>query len=293
MAHSHPKNNNTKNLKLAFFINLGFTCIEIVGGLFTNSIAIMSDALHDLGDSLSLGLAWYLENKASKKKATRKFSFGFARFRLLGALINAVVLIAGSAYILVEAVQRFQNTEAVKSFWMMGIAIIGIAANGYAAWRTKGAKSLNEKVVSWHLLEDVLGWVAVLIVSIILQFKDWYFLDPALSIAITLFIIYGVGKRLYDTIYLLLQGVPEDIDLNDVIAELKKVKHVQSIHHTHIWSLDAEHHVLTTHLVLEHITEYEQIDQVRQNALEALKAYDFHHNTIQVELNPETCELNK
>ncbi|MBN2731226.1 MAG: cation transporter [Balneolaceae bacterium] len=293
MAHSHDHESGTKNLKVAFFINLGFTCIEIVGGVFTNSIAIISDALHDLGDSLSLGLAWYLENKASKKEATKTFSFGYARFRLLGALINALVLIGGSAYIIFEAVQRFQNPEPIKSFWMMGIAIIGVAANGYAAWRTKGAKSLNEKVISWHLLEDVLGWVAVLIVSIILQFKDWYFLDPALSIAITLFILYGVGRRLWDTVYLLLQGVPEGIDVDEIKVKLQEVGHVQSIHHTHVWSLDGQYHVFTTHLVLEHITEYKQIDEVRQSALEALKEYDFYHYTIQVELDSKTCELSK
>lgn len=292
MGHSHGHSGGTKNLKIAFFINIGFTGLEIIAGFFTNSIAIISDALHDLGDSLSLGLAWYLEKKASKEDATNKFSFGYTRFRLFGALVNAIVLILGSVYIIFEAIGRFQHPEPVKSLWMMGIAVIGVAANGYAAWRTRGAKSLNEKVISWHLLEDVFGWVAVLIVSIILQFKDWYFLDPALSIAISLFILYGVGRRLWDTIYLLLQGVPENIDLEEIRSKLKEVSHVRSIHHTHIWSLDGEHHVLTTHLVLENISEFCQIDQVRQSALEALKEYGFHHYTIQVELDPKTCKLN-
>lgn len=293
MADSNDRNRGIKKLKIAFFINLAFTCIEIIGGFLTNSIAIVSDALHDLGDSISLGLAWFLENKASRKKANNTFSFGYARFRLLGAMINALVLIGGSAYILFEAVQRFQNPEPVKSLWMMGIAIIGVGANGYAAWSTRGSKSLNEKVISWHLLEDVLGWIAVLIVSIILQFKDWYFLDPALSVGITLFILYGVGKRLWDTVYILLQGVPEGIDLDVIRGKLQKVSHVQSVHHTHIWSLDGQHHILTTHLVLENITTYEQIDRIRQRALEALSEYDFSHHTIQVELDDGACELSK
>lgn len=289
--HTHDHQGGTKNLKIAFFINVGFTLLEIVGGIFTNSIAIISDALHDLGDSLSLGLAWYLEKKASKEGATNKFSYGFARFRLLGALVNALVLIGGSTYVLIEAVARFQSPEPVKSTWMMGLAVIGVAANGYAAWRTMGAKSLNEKVISWHLLEDVLGWVAVLVVSIILQFKDWYFLDSALSIGITLFILYGVGRRLWDTVHLILQGVPEEIDLEDVQTKLRSVEHVQSIHHTHVWSLDGEHHVLTTHLVLEHITSYPQIDAVRQKALSTLKEYNLTHSTIQVEMDKSTCKL--
>lgn len=289
--HTHDHQGGIKNLKIAFFINLGFTLLELVGGLFTNSVAIISDALHDFGDSLSLGLAWYLEKKATKKGVSNKFSFGFARFRLLGALVNAIVLIGGSVYIIIEAVARLQNPEPVKSFWMMGLAVIGVAVNGYAAWRTKGAKSLNEKVISWHLLEDVLGWVAVLIVAIVLQFKDWYFLDPALSIGITLFILYGVGRRLWDTVHLLLQGVPENINLDDIRAKIQKVKHVKSIHHTHLWSLDGEHHVFTTHLVLEGIDAYQQTDAVRAEVLDALSEYGFDHHTIQLEIDPESCEI--
>lgn len=293
MAHNHtPKlRDGTKNLKVAFFLNLCFTCLELVGGVFTNSIAIISDALHDLGDSLSLGLAWYLEKKASNKESSNKFSFGYARFRLLGALVNALVLIGGSVYIIIEAVARLQNPEAVKSFWMMGLAVIGVAVNGYAAWRTKGAKSLNEKVISWHLLEDVLGWVAVLIVSIILQFKAWYFLDPLLSIGITLFILYGVGKRLWDTVHLLLQGVPDNIDLDEIKDRILTVDHVQSLHHTHLWSMDGENHVFTSHLVLENITSYKQIDSVRENVLDKLSAYHFYHQTLQVEIDPASCAI--
>lgn len=289
--HNHP--NAKKNLKLAFFINLGFTLIEFVGGFFTNSVAIISDALHDLGDSLSLGLAWYIENKAEKEGATEEFSFGYARFRLLGALVNSVVLIGGSIYIIYEAVTRLQNPEAVESTYMIAIAVIGVLSNGYAAWRVSGGKSLNEKVVSWHLLEDVLGWIAVLIVAIILQFKEWYFLDPALSLAITLYILWGVGGRLKDTLHLLLQGVPENINLREVKKKLQQVPYVNSIHHTHVWSLDGQHHVLTSHLVLEEISRYEQIDEVRQQAIQAVEEWDFSHHTLQLELDKEKCPLLK
>ena len=291
MAHSHKGKSGTKNLKIAFFINVAFTCIELIGGIFTNSIAIVSDALHDLGDSFSLGLAWFLEKKALNKESTNKFSFGYVRFRLLGALVNALVLIGGSVYIIIEAIGRFQNPEPVKSQWMMIIAIIGVAANGYAAWRTKGAKSLNEKVISWHLLEDVLGWIAVLIVSIILQFKNWYFLDPVLSVGVTLFILYGVGRRLWDTLYLLLQGVPADFDSEKIKDKMLAVNYVESIHHTHVWSLDGEQHVLTTHLVLKNISDYKEIDKARNAAIDAIKEFNFSHYTIQIELDNKTCEL--
>lgn len=291
MAHSRKGKTGTKNLKIAFFINVAFTCIELIGGIFSNSIAIVSDALHDLGDSLSLGLAWFLEKNALNKKSTNNFSFGYVRFRLLGALVNALVLIGGSVYIIVEAIGRFQDPEPVKSQLMMIIAIIGVAANGYAAWRTKGAKSLNEKVISWHLLEDVLGWIAVLIVSIILQFKNWYFLDPVLSVGVTLFILYGVGRRLWDTLYLLLQGVPADFDSEKIKDKMLAVNYVEAIHHTHVWSLDGEQHVLTTHLVLKNISDYKEIDKARNAAIDAIKEFNFSHYTIQIELDNKTCEL--
>lgn len=289
--HHHHHHNATKNIKVAFFINLGFAALEVVGGFFTNSIAIISDALHDFGDSLSLGLAWYLEHKAEKKGATQEFSFGYARFRLLGALINAVVLVLGSVYIIYEAIHRLQDPQPIKSGYMIGIAVIGVLSNSYAAWRVQGGKSLNEKVISWHLIEDVMGWVAVLVVAIILQFRDWYFLDPALSIGITLYILWGVGRRLIQTLHLLLQGVPEGISLEEVKGKLLKVPHVNSIHHTHIWSLDGQHHVLSSHLVLEDIVRFQQIDEVRQQAVQALEAWEFSHHTLQLELDKESCPL--
>lgn len=289
MGHNHSHNHSTGNIKVAFFINLAFTLIELVGGMLSNSIAIVSDALHDLGDSFALGLAWYLEKKASSEKASATFTFGYARFRLLGALINALILVGGSIYIIIEAVGRFQNPEPVKSLWMMGIAIIGVAANSYAAWRTRGSESLNEKVISWHLLEDVLGWVAVLIVSIILQFKDWYLLDPALSIGVTVFILIGVGRRLWETIHLLLQGVPSNIKLADIESLLISVDKVQSVHHTHVWSLDGEQHVLTTHIVLVGTSNLSVADNVRKDCISVLDQFNFTHHTIQVESSEVDC----
>jgi cobalt-zinc-cadmium efflux system protein len=150
---------------------------------------------------------------------------------------------------------------------------------------------LNEKVISWHLLEDVLGWVAVLIVSIILQFKNWYFLDPALSIGVTAFILIGVSRRLWETIHLLLQGVPSNIELAEIESLLQNVEQVKSVHHTHVWSLDGEHHVLTTHLVLENITAYDQVDMIRQKALSELSQFEFTHHTMQVELDEKNCDF--
>ena len=154
MAHIHKHDTAGKNLKIAFFLNVGFTILEFIGGIYVNSIAIISDALHDLGDSFSLGMAWYL-NKKSKQEANNKYTFGYSRFSLLGALINSVILIAGSIYVISEALGRILEPQHSDAQGMIVFAIIGIAVNGYAAWKVSKGKSLNERVVSWHLLEDV------------------------------------------------------------------------------------------------------------------------------------------
>jgi cobalt-zinc-cadmium efflux system protein len=286
----HHHHQSGQNLKVAFFLNLGFTILEIFGGLYVNSIAIISDAVHDLGDSLSLGTAWYLDKK-SKQGSDKKFSFGYSRFSLLGALINSLVLIAGSVYVISEAFGRLLNPEHSDAGGMIVFAVIGILVNGFAAWKMSGGKTLNEKVVSWHLLEDVLGWVAVLIVAIVLKFKDIHYLDPALSLLITVYILWGVVGRLKDTLYVFLQGVPKEIDLVKIEQELLAIDHVQSLHHTHIWSLEGDHHVFSTHLKLERIESFESILQVKSDVKEHLKKYHFKHFTIETELDIENCPL--
>ena len=237
MSHDHHHHHSSnKNLKIAFFLNLGFTIFEIIGGLYVNSIAIISDAIHDLGDSLSLGTAWYLDQK-SKKGSDQKFSFGYARFSLLGALINSIVLILGSIFVIKEAVERLLAPEQTNAQGMFLFALVGITVNGYAAWKMSGGKSLNEKVVSWHLLEDVLGWVAILVASIVLLFFDVPFLDPALSIAITLYVLWNVIKRLKETLFLFLQGIPNDIHLQEIEEKLLNITYVDSAHHTHLFQM--------------------------------------------------------
>ncbi len=290
-SHNHSDHNSGKNLKIAFFLNLGFTILEFFGGLYVNSIAIISDAIHDLGDSLSLGTSWYLDQK-SEKEANTKYTFGYKRFSLLGALINSLVLIGGSIYVISEAIGRILEPEHSDAEGMVLFAIIGVAVNGYAAWKLSGGKSMNEKVVSWHLLEDVLGWVAVLIVAVILYFKDIHYLDPALSLLITLYILYNVIKRLKDTLFIFLQGSPKDINVEELKSKIAEVENIQSIHHLHVWSLEGENHVFTAHLKLKEISEFEQILEVKAEVKRILKDYKFDHFTIETELDSETCELS-
>jgi cobalt-zinc-cadmium efflux system protein len=292
MAHSHSNhghsNSSGSNLKLAFFLNLGFTILEIFGGLYTNSVAILSDAVHDLGDSFSLGLAWYLDKK-SKKSASNQFSFGYQRFSLAGAFINALILLVGSIYIITEAIQRFQNPEVSDAQGMILFALVGVSVNGYAAYRVSKGASQNEKIISWHLVEDVLGWVAVLIAGIVLYFKDIPWLDPALSLGIALFILWNVFKNLKGTIYIFLQAVPENISLNEIKDKICQLEKVVSVHHMHVWSLEGENHVFSVHAKLaQAVSIYELVD-IKTQIKTILKSYPFSHYTVEIELDGEEC----
>lgn len=288
--HHHPQDSN--NLKIAFFLNLGFTILELVGGFWVNSIAILSDAIHDLGDSLSLGLAWGLQEK-SKQKANDSFSFGYGRFSLLGALINAMVLIIGSVFIINEAIQRLITPEVSDAKGMIFFAIFGVIVNGYAAWKVGHGHSQNEKVISWHLIEDVLGWVAVLIGGILLLFFDWPWIDPVLSLGITLFILWNVLKNLKETLYIFLQAVPSDISLDQIKKELCALPIVESIHHTHLWSMEGAHHVFTAHVRLKQVQNLKELLESKKQVQETLKKYPLSHYTIEWELSEENCALEQ
>ena len=289
--HSHHYN-STRNIKVAFFLNLIFTLFEIIGGFWTNSVAILSDAIHDLGDSLSLGLSWYLDKKA-KQKGDKKFSFGYQRFSLLGALINGMVLIGGSLFILTETIPRLIEPEHSNAKGMLFFAVVGILVNGAAVLRLKGGKTLNERVVSWHLLEDVLGWIAVLIVSIVLLFWDIPVLDPILSIVILVYVLFNVIKNLRETFLVFLQGVPIDLNLNDIETWITELDNVVSVHHTRIWSLDGERHVLTVHLVIGKVSSIKEIIEIKRKVKEIFRLVSIEHATVEIEFEDEECYMNK
>ncbi|MBN3518602.1 cation transporter [Algoriphagus lutimaris] len=291
-SHSHHHHSTGSNLKLAFFINLVFTILEIFGGIWINSVAILSDAIHDLGDSVSLGLAWYLDKK-SKKSANEQFSFGYIRFSLLGALINAVILIIGSFFVISEAINRLISPEVSDAKGMILFALLGVAVNGYAAWKVSTGSTQNEKVVSWHLLEDVLGWAAVLIAGIILYFKYIPWLDPALSLGISLFILWNVFKNLKETLYIFLQAVPAELSLEEIKMKICQIPQVESIHHTHLWSLEGAHHVFTTHVRIKEVQSLKDVLEAKAAIKEVLKSYPFSHYTVEVELQEERCELTE
>ncbi|TMM43277.1 cation diffusion facilitator family transporter [Colwellia ponticola] len=289
-SHSHhgTSDNASKRIGWAFFLNVIFTIIEFIGGWLTNSTAIMADAVHDLGDSLSIGSAWIL-NKLSDKKADNTFSYGYKRFSLLGALINGLVLITGSIWILLEAIPRLAAPQMPQAEGMLLLSIFGIAVNGFAAYKLSAGESLNERVLNWHLLEDVLGWVAVLIVSIVLLFKPWPILDPILSIAFTLYILFNVARNLKETVLLFLQATPNEKQDKEVRNLLLSKPEVNKLHHFHIWSLDGEHSVMTVHLVLRNEVTISQMKALKNQLQEELATFTFVHTTIELEFSDEQC----
>ncbi|MCG7543482.1 cation diffusion facilitator family transporter [Pseudoalteromonas sp. MM17-2] len=290
MAHHHDHSHDIASERIgwAFFLNLGFTIIEFIGGWLTNSTAIMADAVHDLGDSLSIGSAWLL-NKFSNKGANQHFTYGYRRLSLFGAFINSVVLVIGSVWVLVLSVPRLFDPVMPVTEGMLALAVLGIAVNGYAAIKLSSGKSLNEKVLNWHLLEDVLGWVAVLVVAIVLMFVDWPILDPILSICFTLFILVNVVRNLVQTVRLFLQGAPDKKTQTKLTEVLIEPQEISTAHHVHYWSLDGEHHVLTAHLCLAQELNAEQVIALKQRLADNLAEYDLAHTTLEFEYPQEQC----
>jgi len=291
---ANDKNNNKEdsatNIKVAFFLNLGFTIIEIIGGFWTNSIAIISDALHDLGDSLSLGLSWFLE-RYSRKKKDEKYSYGYRRYSLFAALINGLILIIGSVFILFEAIPRLFNPQQLNAKGMLFFAVAGIIINGIAVLQVRKGKSLNERIVSLHLFEDVLGWAAVLIISIVMIFKNIPVLDPILSILITIYILYRVIINLKKTFSIFLQAVPEGINIKEIEDKLLKIEGIIGVHHTHVWSMDSLNNVLSVHIVVKDSTSVDKIAEIKRKVREIISSMNPIHSTIEIEYEHEFCEL--
>lgn len=291
--HHHGHDHHThdvENIKTAFFLNLGFTIVEIVGGLYVNSVAIISDAIHDLGDSLSLGMSWYFQN-ISHKGRTHTFSYGYKRFSVLSAIINSIVLLIGSVFILYETIPRLFEPEQPETTGMIILSVLGIIVNGLAVLRTRKGKTANERVVSLHLLEDVLGWIGVLIGSIVMSLTDLPIIDPILSLMIAGYILFNVFRNLRNSLKIILQSIPTDVDLQKLEAQLTELKWVEKVHDMHTWTMDGVYHVMTVHLVLNKKVDLEEGAEIKSEARKILKAGDIDHVTIELESTEEHCGL--
>ena len=286
----HHDHGDVKNIRAAFFLNLSFTIIEFVGGLITNSVAILSDAVHDLGDSFSLGLSWYFQ-KVAKRPRTKEYTYGYKRFSLLGAVINSVVLLVGSILILVHAVPRLFNPQHPDVKGMLLLAVLGVIINGLAVFRLRKGSSINERVVSLHMLEDVLGWLAVLIGAAIMYFVDATVIDPLLSILISLYILYNVYRNIRQSLRIILQASPSELDMEEVKRSLQEIEEVQGIHDLHAWSVDGEYNVMTIHVVLRSALTMEEQHRLKLMIRDKLLALGVQHCTIEFEVVDEECGM--
>lgn len=287
-SHKHSHDGRPGGLGLAFLLNLSFTLLEIAGGLWTNSVAILADAVHDSGDCLSLGIAWYLQ-RVSRRGSDAHFTYGYQRFNVVGALITGVVLTAGIGFILWKAVPRIFSPEEVYSPGMMALAVVGILMNGAAFLRLRGGTSINERVAGWHLLEDTLGWVAVLAGGVALYFGGPSVIDPLLSVGISLYVFWNVLKNLRQVMHVFLQRAPASFDVGKFEERVSELPNVRSLHHTHVWTLDGEHHVLTTHIVMAPGSSREDVLRLKHEVRTLLEGQPFTHVTVDVEMEDEPC----
>lgn len=289
--HGHHHHGDAKNLGIAFLLNLAFVAVEIVGGIWTNSVAILSDALHDFGDSLTLALAWGLQ-KLSERGRDKTFSYGYKRFSVLGAFITSMVLVFGSIAIIYAAIQRLQDPQEAFGLGMLALAVLGIVVNGAVLLRLRGTSSINAKAIMLHHIEDVMGWVAVLIGSIGIWLFGWHFLDPILSLGIACYILFNVYKNLRLTLKILLQAIPSHIDLEKVRGKLIAHPLVVDVHDVHIWTLDGEYNILTAHIVIENNkTPLGDLFPIKKELEHTLLHFGIEHSTLAFETIEDDCAL--
>lgn len=276
--HHHE---SSKNIGIALLLNLGFALSEVALGLWANSLAILSNALHDFGDTFSLGLSWYFD-RLSKRARTEKYSYGFRRFSLIPVIVNSSVLLVGSVFILYEAVLRISAPVPSRTEGMIAFAVFGMAVNFIAYIRLRRGKSLNEQAASLHLLDDVLGLGAVLLIAVVMLFTEIRILDPLLSIAIVFFVAVKIFRNVRMTSVIFLQGVPLHIDPPAVKEAILRIEGVLAVHDIHIWSLEGEMDIFTGHIVVDDAL-LGNPDETKKRIKEVLKSLHIEHSTIELE----------
>ena len=273
-----------KNILVAFLLNLLFSFIEIAGGLLTNSMAILSDAVHDAGDAFSIGVSYFLEKK-SKKKPDENYTYGYLRYSVLGAFITTTILIVGSIVVLVGAISRIIHPETLHYEGMILLSILGIIINFIAAYSTREGDSLNQKAVNLHMLEDVLGWVVVFVGSILMKFTDITYIDSIMSIGIAFYLLKHAFDNLKNILNLFLAKVPNDIHVEEIKKEILDIPKVKDVHHIHVWSMDGVNHYATMHIVVPTKNDFE----VKSLIKEKLKQLGITHTTLEMEQISEHC----
>ena len=274
-----------KRILWAFLLNLSFAVFEFFGGILTGSVAILSDALHDIGDAAGIGVSFFLEKK-SKQRPDRRYTYGYARFSVLGGIITTLLLLFGSIAVIASAIGRLLAPVPIHYDGMILFAVVGVGVNLVAALCTREGGSLNQRAVNLHMLEDVLGWIVVLVGALVMRFTDLWILDPLLSIAVALFILFGALRNLKEALPLFLLKAPQGKGEEEIKQELLTAEGVKEVHHIHVWSLDGQQNFATLHAVIT-----EDAPRVKKAIRERMAAMGIGHVTVETEAEGEPCPL--
>lgn len=268
-------------IRAAFILNLAFSFFEFFGGLYTGSVAIISDSVHDFGDAVAIGISYLFENK-SKKQPDKKYSYGYARYSVLGGVITTSILIFGSLAVIYNAVCRFLEPTEINYNGMIIFAVVGVTVNSAAALFTREGESINQKAVNLHLLEDVLGWVVVLVGAVLMRFTDLAFIDPLMSVGVAIFILINAVRNLKEAVDIFLEKTPCDIE--EIINKVKAIDGVADVHHVHVRSIDGHNNYATMHVVTS--SEPHALKELIRGKL---REHGIVHLTIEIESEDEHC----
>ncbi len=273
-----------RNILIAFLLNFFFSVVELVGGLYTGSVAILSDAIHDMGDAVSIGLSFGLEKKAAQRPDNR-YTYGYGRFSVLGAAITNGILLVGSVGVAYQGIHRLFNPQPIHENGMIVMAVFGVVVNFAAAYVTRGGQSMNQKAVNLHMLEDVLGWAVVLVGALVIRLTNWVFIDALMSIGVAVYILLHALSGMKEVLELLLEKVPNGVEVDEIQKHLKHIPQVQDVHHLHLWSLDGQNHCATLHVV----AMPQDYVAVKEAVREELQEHGISHVTVELETPQEQC----
>ena len=272
-----------RNILAAFLLNLTFSVFEFVGGALTGSVAILSDALHDIGDAASIGVSFFLEKK-SIQPPDGTYTYGYVRYSVIGGFITSLVLLVSSVVIIYNAACRILVPTPIHYDRMIFFAVVGVCVNFLAALLTREGGSINQRAVNLHMLEDVLGWVIVLVGGIIMRFTNFYLLDPIMSIGVSVFILIHTFRNLKEIFNLFLEKVPHGMDVASVKAHVDAIDGVLDAHHIHLWSTDGQNHIATMHIVTDR-----EGQKIKNAVREKLNRLGIGHVTMELETSSEHC----
>ena len=264
---------------LAFFLNLSYAIVEFIAGGIFGSSAVLADSVHDLGDAIAIGISAFLET-ISNREEDRQYTLGYKRFSLLGALVTAVILITGSILVILENITKLFNPQPVNDEGILWLGIIAVSTNVLASLVVRKGQTKNESILSLHFLEDTLGWLAVILMAIILRFTDWYILDPLLSLVISIFILTKAIPRFWSALKIFLDAVPEGLETGDLEKDLEALTNVKSVNQLSIWSMDGLENNAIIHLCLE---DWEKIMETKEAVRQFLEERGMQNITIEVD----------